>query len=276
MTIYFTFSDESGLYKQNRDHRFNELHPFYIRASFIMDGREWKDLDYLLCSLKGEYQIPPTLEIKYSDLFSILQHQNHPERIVDPRLTILMGYSIEMLKEFIERSVSLLNALENPQIIITISKNDRFGTPTEKDLYTWHIQNLLQRIQFDLDANDPDNENLCLIFLDPVSERVNKILMESYNNLFIYGDRFMNFSKIKDCLHFELSHHSCGIQIADYIAGITFGFLQNRDYSVGVFNRQISHLIRTRPHGKIMGYGIIEIPTNRRVRTFLSEQFQVE
>ena len=276
MAIFFAFSDESGNYKQNRNHRFNLLNPYYIRASFIMDGEDWHYLDSIFWDLKREYSIPQTIEVKYSDLWTLQQYHNHPQREVDTRLRNIIDQPIERLIEFIESAVALLNTLNNPQIIVTISKNDMFGTPEEKDVYTWHLQNLLQRIQMDLVSPDElSTDNLCLIFIDPINERINKILRESYNQLFVYGDRFTHFSTIKDCLHFELSHHSCGIQIADYIAGITQGYLLRRNYSIGIFNRQICPLLRKSNTGRIMGYGIIEIPSNPRIRTFLSDQFHV-
>jgi hypothetical protein len=277
MAIYFAFSDESGHYKQNRNNRFNQIHPYYLRASFFFKGDEWRYFDSLFCSLKVEYEIPQTFEIKYSDLWTLQQYHNHPDRELEPRLSGLVDYRVDRLMEFIERAIALLNALNNPQIILTISKNDRFGTPNENVFYAWHIQNLMQRIQKDMDDWEEDPmENLCLIFIDPVSSKINKLLTDAYYELFVYGDRFNTFSSIKDCLHFELSYHSSGIQIADYIAGITYGYLQGRDYSIGVFNRQIGHLLRQGPNGKITGYGIVEIPRNQRVRTFLAEQFHVD
>jgi len=162
-----------------------------------------------------------------------------------------------------------LHALYYSKIVLTVSKNDSFGTYSDSQIYSWHIQNLMQRIQKELENNDENvNNNLCLIFIDPVSSKINKSLTEAYNDLFLNGDRFTHFSTIKDCLHFELSHHSCGIQIADFIAGVTFGYLQEREYSIDVFNRQIRPLIMQCSNDITMGCGIIEIPSNQRVRNF--------
>jgi hypothetical protein len=271
MTVHFAFSDESGNYKQNRNIRFNQLHPYYIRASFIIDGDNWIYLDYRFRELKDEFQIPHQLEIKYSDIWTVIKHDENPSRKVDPRVQPILGYPFEMLIDFIEESIKLLYELEYASSIITISKNDSFGTIDERNIYTWHLQNLMQRIQ----KVHQDDDNLCLIFIDPVSDRVNKLLTNAYNNLFLNGDYFTQFSTIKDCLHFEYSHHSCGIQIADFIAGVTFGYLQGRQYSVDMFNRQIRPLILQCENGKTMGCGIIEIPTDSKVRRYLSNQFGV-
>lgn len=271
MTIHFAFSDESGSYKQYRNIRFNELHPYYIRASFIIHGDNWLYLDYLFKELKDEFQIPQQMEIKYSDIWTIIKHEENPSRGVDSHVQSLLEYPVEDLIDFIERSLSLLHDLEYAFIVITISNNSKIGTMDEKYIYTWHLQNLMQRIQ----KVFQDDDNLCLIFVDPVSRRINKLLTESYNDLFLNGDYFTQFSTIKDCLHFEYSHHSCGIQIADFIAGVTYGYLHGRQYSFDMFNRQIRPLILQCPTGKTMGCGIIEIPADSNVRRSLANQFGV-
>lgn len=278
MTILFAFSDESGIYKQYRNIPFNQSNQFYIRASFLMYGEQWLYLDYLFRQLKEEIDLPQQMEIKYSDIHTLINYRKYPSRRINERLRTLNEYPIEVLINFISNSLNLLQQLYDIDIILTISKNDEFGTISENFIYKSHIQNLMQKIQKELQNYDDDEmqtDNLCLIFIDPVSDNVNKLLTNSYNDLFLNGDYFTEFSTIKDCLHFEFSHHSCGIQIADFIAGVTNGYLNGRAISTTIFKQKVRPLLRTCPNGDIMGCGIIEIPTNPNVRMFLKEQFGV-
>jgi hypothetical protein len=276
MTIFFAFSDESGNYKQYRNIPFNQSNPFYIRASFLMCGEQWLYLNYLFRQLKEELELPQQIEIKYSDIHTLINYQKNHFRRINQRLLTLNEYPIEVLINFISDSLNLLHQLDYANIIITISKNSDFGTISENFIYKSHVQNLMQRIQkeFQNDAEMQTN-NLCLIFIDPVSENINKLLTNSYNELFRNGDYFTEFSTIKDCLHFEYSHHSCGIQIADFIAGVTNGYLNGRPNSTAIFNQKIRPLLRQCPNGSIMGCGIIDIPSDPKVRNFLAERFNV-
>ena len=99
------------------------------------------------------------------------------------------------------------------------------------------------------------------------------MLTDAYNDLFLNGDYIENYFVIKDCLHFELSHHSSGIQIADFIAGVTYGYLKGREDSKEIFNRYIRPYLRQCTDGKITGWGIIEIPTDEKVRKYLADNF---
>ena len=277
MTIYFAFSDESGNYKQDRNIRFNRLNPVYIRSSFLMQGEEWLNLDYLFRQLKQEFGFSQETEIKYSDIWTIYNYQQNRSRQLERRLLPLKEYAVQDLVYFIRRSLELLQELECVKIIITVTKNDEIGTISERFIYTTHIQNLMQRIQkeFENDNTPQTNENLCLIFIDPINAEINKLLTNSYNELYLNGDYFNHFFVIKDCLHFELSHHSSGIQMADFIAGITFGYMKGREDSEEIFNQCVRPLLRQRDDGKITGWGIIEIPTDERMRHSLASIFCV-
>jgi hypothetical protein len=277
MTIYFAFSDESGNYKQDRNIQFNQNNPFYIRASFLMLGDEWLYLDYLFRELKLEFGLSPQTEIKYSDVWTLFNYQRNNTRRLENRLVPLKDYPTEGLVDFIGRSLNLLQELECAKIIVTITKNGDIGTISERFVYTTHIQNLMQRIQkeFEDDNNPQTNENLCLIFIDPVGPQINNLLTNSYNELYLNGDYFNQYFTIKDCLHFELSHHSSGIQLADFIAGVTNGYLKGREDSIEIFNQCVRPFLRQDTNGKITGWGIIEIPTNKKVRKYLTDNFHV-
>ncbi|OPX65519.1 MULTISPECIES: DUF3800 domain-containing protein [unclassified Methanoregula] len=278
MGIYFAFSDESGQYRQYRTDEYNQRNPYYLRSTLIIDGESWFFLDNCFKELKEEYQIPHETEIKYADIWTLYRYQREPTRQLATRLTPFQDYPIDHIEQFILDSFRILDALPYANIIITISKNDAIGRIGEINLYKMHIQDLMQRIQMDLQTDrDPyTNQNLCLIFMDPVSREINKLLTDAYNELYLNGDLIERYFVIKDCLHFELSHHSSGIQFADYIAGATLGYLQRRRFGSQLFNEHVRPLIRTCPRGGIMGCGIITIPTNLEVRQFFTTTFQVD
>jgi hypothetical protein len=279
MTIFFAFSDESGQYQRNRTEQYNVDNPYYLRSTLVIDAESWFFLDSRFRKLKEEHQIPHETEIKYADIWSLYRHQRDHRRGITRRLIPFQGYPIRDLEQFVWESLSILDALPYANIIITISKNENIGRVSEINLYKMHLQDLMQRLQMDLQTDrDPfENENLCLIFMDPISREINKLLTDAYNDLFLNGDYIENYFVIKDCLHFELSHHSSGIQFADFIAGATLGYLRGRRFGSQLFNETIRHYISTCPRtGRTMGCGIINIPSNPEVRQFFAERFQVD
>ena len=69
-------------------------------------------------------------------------------------------------------------------------------------------------------------DNLCILFIDPISEEKNKHLRDHYHELFYSGDYIQKYKHIKDSLNIEFSHQSIGIQLADFISGCTIGALK--------------------------------------------------
>ena len=86
------------------------------------------------------------------------------------------------------------------------------------------------------------------------------------------GDFIREYSHIKDSLNLEYSHHSTGIQFADYIAGSSGGFLKEYPKSKEIFNVRVMPYLRTGDKGEILGYGIIEIPKNKKVRAYIKKK----
>lgn len=277
MTIFFVFSDESGNYRQERNIRFNQKNPYYLRVSLLIRGDDWLFLDNYYRQLKREFDLPSQTEIKYSDVWTIINYQRDNSRKLKTRLIPLKDYPIEKLVEFINETIHVLEELQYARIVITVTKNSSIELRSEEFIYKTHLQNLMQRVQLEIgsDSNPGSNDNLCLLFIDPINPQINKLLTNSYNELFLNGDYFTHFSAIKDCLHFELSHHSSGIQVADFIAGTTYGYLNDREDSRNLFDNHIRPYLRQSNDGKIMGWGIIEIPRDEKVRQILAEMFCV-
>ena len=97
-------------------------------------------------------------------------------------------------------------------------------------------------------------------------------LREQYKNTYYEGPFIEKYKHIKDSCSFELSHHSFGIQIADYAAGIFNGSLRGFNTSLELFNRYLSGLIRRSEEGKVFGYGIREVPKDAAVRSMLESK----
>ncbi|MCX6701160.1 MAG: DUF3800 domain-containing protein, partial [Methanomicrobiales archaeon] len=154
------------------------------------------------------------------------------------------------------------------QIIITITDNRICNPLHEKDILQTHLQKIMQRIQMELQC---DNENLAVIFIDSINAKKDKALSEAYSSIYHSGDFIKDYSCIQDCLHFEQSHQSSGIQLADYIAGISMNRLRKREESIRLFNEYIFPALRRSNDGNLMGYGVIDIPYNALLRQQISQ-----
>jgi hypothetical protein len=269
MPIYFAFSDEYGCYRQDRGRAFLRAHPYYARATFTMPSDEWKALNVGFCDLKRAYELPVDREIKWAYLWSIRSHYYREEPVPPGRdYSFLAGHNFEELKAFVQESLRLLNTLSSVRVMITVTDNSNCDRIREKYIHKMHLQEVMQRIQMDMEARE---ENLCVMFVDPVSAEHDQTLRSAYSELYHEGD-FVNYTHIKDSLNIEYSHHSVGIQLADYVAGTFVGFTRRYAASEEIFTECVLPHLRRGPRGEVLGYGVREVPRSPAFRAALSER----
>lgn len=270
LSIYFAFSDENGKYKKDIDEKFIKSSPYYVRDTFLMLASDWKKLNMRFRRVKQRFNLPLEKEIKWSYLWSLRKYQRDDRNIPENKpFYFLKDIDYKELINFVDLSLELLSDLNYFKIIITITSNRHCPGINENDIYKMHIQDNMQRIEMEL---QDQKDNLCVLFIDPISEKMNRFLRNAYFDMCQKGDFIQYYSHIKDSLNLEYSHHSVGIQFADYIAGSFGGFLKRYEKSKEIFNTRIMPYLRTGSNREILGFGIMEVPTNEEVRTYIKEK----
>lgn len=269
MAIKFGFSDECGNYSPKRSPKQNLNHPYYLRSLFLIDGDDYKWLTNEFNSLKTKLGFPGQ-EIKWAHIWSLRSSQKNGQTPKETRdYYFLKDIDYHELIDFAENSLLLLNEI-NALTTFTITNNNSGAAFSEKDLFKMHITNLLQRIQFETQMKQSD---LSVLFFDPIGDKKSKLLRETYYDIQTKGDFIKNYTHIKDSLNLEYSHHSTGIQIADFLAGVMFGTLKGYERSIEIFNKAVYPTLRVYKK-RILGAGICEIPTSTTERDILRNHFK--
>lgn len=273
MATYFCFSDECGDYRVGMTSKQLVAHPFYIRSTLIINSDEWKALSIAFKELKSYYDLPLSKEIKWSYLWNLKHFQIKKKRIpIGHEIRFLHKYDYDLVVEFVGDALNLINQLTEKKIIITYTNNTDGLCYNEKRMLSMHLQEHMQRVEMELAGNKSDD--LAVIFFDPVSPEKNEYLRELYFELFESGD-YVNYSHIKDSLNIENSHHSVGIQLADYISGAFSSLVKSSpksiNYADGVkmYFDSVHENLRRSWSGGIQGYGIREVPSSRNHRQWL-------
>lgn len=269
MAIKFVFSDECGTYSPIRTEKQNRVHPYYIRSLFIIDGDGYKKISQDFKELKKQFGLP-SKEIKWAHIWSLRSSVKGNKEIHQKEdHYFLKDFDCHLIIDFIEASLMLLQNL-NCKTVYSITNNNSNAKFSEKDLFKMHITTLLQRTQFETQKNADD---LAVLFFDPLCDKKSKLLREIYFDIAQNGDFVQEYTHIKDSINLEFSHHSIGIQLADYLAGIMAGTLKGYDRSVQIFNNAVRPTLRNH-NKKILGAGVCEIPTNTHERQKLKAHFK--
>jgi hypothetical protein len=273
MATYFVFSDEAGGYKEERDQRYLQGHPYYVRSAVIISDKDWMVLKESFLSLKEKYKLPADREIKWNYIWSLKQHRERGEEITrKKRYYFLRDVSNKTFTSFVSDCCNLLCDCEFCKLIFTITSNKEDLTVPKSTLYNWHLNELMPRIEMEMQSR---SDNLAILFFDSTGPRNDNAIREQYKNTYYEGPFIEKYKHIKDSCSFELSHHSFGLQIADYTAGIINGSLRGFNTSLELFNKYIEGLIRRSEKGKVLGYGIREVPTDSVVRSLLESKLQL-
>jgi len=276
MSTFFGFSDECGMYRQDRDDKFLNAHPYYLRSTLLVSANECKDMNHKFQEIKKSFSLPLNNEVKWSYLWSLRKHQETGKEIRDnQKYKFLEHLGYAGVLEFISQALNIINTLNYKKIIITHTDNTICTRYTEKAALTMHIQEHMQRIEMEMQV---DKLNLAVLFFDPVSYNTDILLRNIYFDLFNEGDFIHKYNHIKDSLNIENSHQSVGIQIADYISGAYSCMLKGRkseNYIDGknLFFDYVYPNLRRKDNGEIFGYGLREIPSNKQYRIELNNDF---
>lgn len=269
MAVYLVFSDEAGDYKKVRNDKFIRNHPFYCRSAVILNASHWKCLRDNFCNLKEHFlNIEPTKEVKWSYIWSVASYKRSNKKIPKSKaFYFLKDYSIDTLVSFVDKSLELLSQCDDCCLVYTITFNEKDKTPkiSEEKILKMHLQDIMQRIQMQIQM---EADNLAVFFFDSKSKKIDYKLKEIYQSVYQEGDFIERYTHIIDSIVFDWSHHSIGIQFADYCAGVFYGLLKSHKKSFELFRNRIWQKVRNQD-GDCFGYGICEVPSNAENRNYL-------
>jgi|ERR1043166_3658293 hypothetical protein len=268
MAVYFAFSDENGCYQRIRSVNFVTLHPYFIRSTLLIKADDWQELRSGGEALRAKLPTLPTNEIKWCHLWQLRRIERRNEQI-DPngQFHFLKDCTYQQLFDFVENSLAMLGTISFGRIILTISPNETCPKIDEGNLYKMHLQEAMQRLEMELDGSS----DTCVFFVDSISPDHDKHLRNAYHAIYRDGDFIKKYQHIVDSLNLVYSHHSIGIQLADFIAGCFCGFLRGFPESIRLFKTYLSPLLRVGPNGQVLGYGVREVPRNQIFRAKLRE-----
>lgn len=257
------FSDEAGQYYKLATPKNINSAPFYVRSGVFISTEDYKIFQEFTVSLKKHYDIPLTQEIKWSDIYEIQKNRYRDE--------FLKSFNVSDIKNYIQIFLKNASELKSIKYVFTITKNSIHNFADNDYMLFTHLQNIYQRAQKEADMknmNVEDKNDFFIVIIDDMDSNTLKKLREKCSNLFLYGDRFIEYKNVNQSLLVENSKQSAGIQLADYSAGIFNSVakkyilsMNGYDYADEMYSNFIAPNVRNL-NGKILGYGLMKI-TNK-------------
>lgn len=267
MSNYLVFTDEAGGYQAKTSAAYRKAHPFYIRANVLMSMDDYRVFQEEMKTLNAMYEIPIEEEIKWADLWSL--HKGNP------RTEAIKRMSEDRLKGYYRNAFEKASKKESLRYIFTITNvYQQYCLLEQKHVYKFHLQDAFQRVKMSLKSTD-----FAMFIMDELNQETVKQIKNACYDMTMSGD-FLQYKNLYHGVLVENSIYSPGIQLADYAAGVFFGFLRGKtvnpgkyDFATEFFESYLKPKIRCDYQGKMMGFGIIEIPKHQTLRKELTKIF---
>lgn len=268
MTSYLIFTDEAGVYNKRPNEKFRHGHPFCIRSNVRFSADDYRLFQNEIAELNEHYSIPVSEEIKWSDLWEIHKGKYRSE--------FLKTKSEDTLKEYYRRVFNRAVDKKALEFIFTVTcVYTQMCYQSEEEVLKFHLQESMQRVNMDAQPND-----FAAIIMDELNPDKIKKLKTACHEIAVKGD-FIKYKKFYSGVLTECSSQSAGIQLADFAAGIMNGYLRGAllcrgkyEFATDLFNEFVLPNLRHHPDGRIMGYGVREVPSNTEIRNKLSSLFE--
>lgn len=267
--VFFVFTDEAGVYNKRPTEKFRRSQPFYIRSNICFSIEDYKSFQNEIQELNNRYHIPVGEEIKWSDLWEI-----HNGKY---RADFLKKYKEDTLKGYYRSVLKLASRKKSFYLLYTVTCIfTQACYQSEEEMLKFHLQEAMQR--FNMDAQ-PDG--FSTIIMDELNLEKIKKLKTACHEIAVKGDFIKKYKNIYSGILTESSSQSAGIQLADFAAGIMNGYLRatllNRgkyEFAMDLFTDYIQPNLRHHSDGRIMGFGIREVPSDTNIRNKLSALFE--
>lgn len=268
MDTFFVFTDEAGAYTKKPSESFRNSHPFYLRSNAWLSADDYRLLQSEVQSLSRQYGVPIGEEIKWSDLWEL-----HKGEYRAPFLTALTE---DNLKGYFRKVFQLATGKASLHYIFTITCV--YIQPcyhSESEMLKFHLQEAMQRVNMDAQPG-----NFTIMIMDELEPQKIKKLKTACHTIAATGD-FIKYKNIYSGVLTESSSQSVGIQLADYAVGVMNGYLRGAllsrgkyEFATDLCKEFVLPHIRHHADGRIMGFGIREVPRDSDMRDKLIPLFE--
>ena len=269
---YFVFTDEAGAYKSQTTPEFRKRHPFYVRSNVIISMDDYRDFQKEIQTLNGMYEIPVGEEVKWSDLWEKMRNR--------PRTAAIAAMSSDRLKGYYRKVLECASQKSSLQYIFTLTNvYEQYSLIAERHIYKFHLQEAFQRVQMDLRAQN----GFAVFVMDELNAETTKQIKSVCHEFTVNGDFIRNYGNVYHSVLTECSNQSVGIQLADYAAGAMYGYLRrsfiapdNYEFAADMYKDYIAGRIRQNAAGKVIGFGVREVPKHSQFSENLRPYFEID
>lgn len=245
--MYIVFIDESGQpggWDREKKILTKNSSKLFTLSGFMINADNILDIESKFRDIKLKYGIKESCEVKWNSSYSKL------------------GLTFEEYRNMKQDIIHIIAQYKNSVIGIVMDKENcyknRGDIKNHNDLYAFALNLLMERVCMEIaDREGRDTITPALMFADSRkndnNNKLDRELQIAYLRARSLGTHYIKFLNFCESLVFIDSSYSCGIQCADFCAGVI-----HKEFEVGdeEFFNLLYPAIRKNKQENIYGYGI--------------------
>lgn len=245
--MYIVFIDESGQpggWNTENKCLTSNSSKFFTLGGFMIEANNILEIESKFKDIKLKYGLKDSDEIKWSSSYSKL------------------GLNFEQYKNMKSDIVRMIANYKSSVIGIVMDKEscykNRIDINNHNDIYAFALNLLMERVCMEISDRDGRNATTpALMFTDSRkndnNNKLDKELQIAYLRARSLGTHYIKFPNFCESLVFLDSNYSCGIQCADFCAGVIHKKFEMNDET---FFELLQPAIRCNKQNDIYGRGI--------------------
>jgi hypothetical protein len=257
------FMDDSG-----DSNLLSRRHNFWVLGGIAMPDDSWPHISTSLRALRLRWRIPEKRELKWQDVGRRIGEINNPIfRARDPELSVAHIDSIDDLEQ-LAREMMMIVAEDDAIRVLSVVcvKSDAMrvcGGAGDKNAvnercYADMFNDAIERYEYFLTTLGNRDGVFGHIVVDEKSRHFDNVLREVCDELLAHGTRFADIEHVIGGLNVSPSHHSHGLQVADFVAGAIHRWFEKEDDR---YLQVIHENLHSDYMGDVIGAGIKRYPS---------------
>lgn len=229
-TYFMDDSGNSSLYGDGR---------YWVLGGIVMPDLAWPYLQKAVRDLRHRWHIPDTHELKWQDVGTRIAEIRNPRfRTPDPLLSVAHLATVAELEQLGREMLVVVG--DNPAIrvlsvvcvkadALRVCGGEATHAAANERCYRDMFNDAIERYEYMLKSVSPRGEAFGHLVADQKSRQFDNVLRETCSYLIKNGTKFATIDHLIDGVKVSPSHHSIGLQVADFVAGAIHRWVEHDD-----------------------------------------------
>lgn len=242
----------------------------WVLGGLVLPDHRWRDLHNAVSGILNAYEIPPEVELKWSDAGVRIEQLRQADARQRPKQKTPLDHfnAVRDIRDLYSDLLDLIPAVAGARVMFVwcVKKDARvicrgMGDEADERCYRDMFHDALERYEIFLTRGDNAPGTFGHVVIDRKNGKFDRAVEYTCDELLRKGSAFVDIRHVVDGVHVGDSRRSLGLRMADYVVGAVQRHLESGDS--GYFQR-IAGAVHADGWGHVDGAGAKRFPSQQK------------